>query len=83
MNFLTWILFGLIVGIIANMVDPRPQEGGIIGSIILGVLGSLLGGFISNLIFGVGISGFDLQSLFIAIVGALVLLFAGRTLRRV
>lgn len=83
MNFLTWILFGVIVGIIANMVDPRPQEGGIIGSIILGVLGSLLGGFISNLIFGVGISGFDLQSLFIAIVGALILLFAGRTLRRV
>jgi uncharacterized membrane protein YeaQ/YmgE (transglycosylase-associated protein family) len=83
MSFLTWILFGSLVGIIANMIDPRPQEGGLIGSIILGVLGSILGGFIGNLVFGVGINGFDLQSLSIAVLGALFLLFMGRTLQKV
>lgn len=81
MNFLTWVLFGLIVGIVAHMIDPRPKEGGIIGAVILGVLGSILGGFLGNLALGVGVSGFDFISLSIAITGALLLLFVGRILK--
>ena len=81
MSFLTWILFGIIIGIVANMIDPRPNEGGLFGAIILGVLGSLLGGILANLILGAGISGFDFTSLSVAVIGALFLLFAGRILR--
>ncbi len=82
MNFLSWILFGLIVGIVANAIDPQPEQGGIFGAIILGVVGSLVGGFLADLFFGVGISGFDFTSFIVAVAGSLVLLFIGRALRR-
>ncbi|RJQ27810.1 GlsB/YeaQ/YmgE family stress response membrane protein [Candidatus Parcubacteria bacterium] len=82
MNILTWILFGLIVGVIANFLDPRPSRGGIFGAIILGIVGALLGGFLSNFLFGIPLTGFDIRSLIIAVIGALILLFAGRTFQR-
>ncbi|RJO62344.1 GlsB/YeaQ/YmgE family stress response membrane protein [candidate division WS5 bacterium] len=80
MNILAWILFGLIVGVIANIIDPRPSQGGIIGAIILGVIGALLGGFLGNLIFGVGVSGFNISSFIIAVIGALLVLWVARVL---
>lgn len=83
MNILAWIVFGLIVGIIANYIDPRPAYGGILGAIVLGILGALVGGFLSSLVFGVGISGFNLPSLIIAVLGALLLLLIARAVRRV
>ncbi len=83
MNILAWIVFGLIVGIIANVVDPRPAYGGIIGAIVLGILGALVGGFLSSLLFGVGITGFNLSSLIVAVLGALLLLLIARAVRRV
>lgn len=82
MNILAWILFGLIVGFIANLIDPAPNEGGLIGNMILGILGALLGGFLGNLIFGVGVSGFDPSSFIVAVAGALILLFARRAVVR-
>lgn len=82
MNILSWILFGLIVGIIANAIDPNPESGGLLGAILLGIGGALLGGFVADLIFGVGVSGFNLTSFIIAVAGSLLLLFVGRTLRR-
>lgn len=83
MNIIAWIAFGLIVGVVANMIDPRPAQGGVVGAVILGVLGALLGGFLGSLIFGVGITGFDLNSFIIAVLGALLLLFISRAARRV
>lgn len=82
MNILAWILFGLIVGVIANMIDPAPQRGGILGAVVLGVVGALLGGFLGSLIFGIGVTGFDISSMIIAIIGALLVLFIGRAWRR-
>lgn len=80
MNFLAWILFGLIAGFIANAIDPNPNKGGILGTIVLGILGALVGGFLGNLLFGVNIAGFDLQSFVLAIVGSLILLGLERAL---
>lgn len=82
MNIITWLLFGLIVGIIANALDPQPNRGGLLGSILLGIGGAFLGGFLANLIFGVGVLGFDLTSFLIAVSGSLLLLFIGRAVRR-
>lgn len=81
MSIIAWIVFGLIVGIIANIIDPKPAQGGLLGTIILGILGALIGGFLGSLLFGVGVSGFNLSSFIVAVIGALVLLFIGRTLR--
>jgi uncharacterized membrane protein YeaQ/YmgE (transglycosylase-associated protein family) len=82
MNILSYILFGLIAGSIANFVDPRPSRGGILGSIVLGIVGAVLGGFIGDALFGVGVTGFNVTSLVVAVAGALLTLFVGRALSR-
>ncbi len=83
MNILSWILFGAIVGIIANTVEPNPNRGGLIGAVILGILGAILGGFLGNMIFGVNVTGFNFPSFAIAAIGALLILLLGRAARRV
>jgi len=75
-----WIIFGLIVGIIAHLIDPKNVRGGIVGTVLTGVIGALLGGFLANLIFGVGVTGFNLTSFIIAV--ALILAFLERMLLR-
>ena len=82
MNVLSWILFGLIVGIVANAIDPSPNRGGILGSVLLGIVGALVGGFLANLVFGITVTGFNLTSFLVAIAGSLILLLVGRAVRR-
>lgn len=82
MDILTWLVFGLVVGVIANLVDPRPAQGGALGAIILGVVGAVVGGFLGNMIFGVNITGFNLQSFLVAIAGALLVLLVSRMLMK-
>lgn len=82
MDILTWALFGLIVGVVANLIDPRPARGGLIGSIILGVVGALVGGWLGNFIFGVGVTGFNISSFIVAILGSLIVLAIGRMLSK-
>lgn len=82
MNVLSWILFGLIVGIVANAIDPADNQGGLLGAVLLGVVGALVGGFLANLLFGVSVTGFDITSFIVAVAGALLVLFGARALRR-
>jgi uncharacterized membrane protein YeaQ/YmgE (transglycosylase-associated protein family) len=82
MNILSWILFGIIVGVVANAIDPAPNRNGIVGSMLLGIVGALVGGFLANLFFGMNISGFNTASFLVAIGGSLILLFLGKTFRR-
>ena len=82
MNILSWILFGLIVGIVANAIDPAPNRGGILGSALLGIVGALVGGFLANLVFGINVTGFNLTSFLVAVAGSLILLFIGKAVRR-
>ena len=81
MNILTWIVFGLVVGIVANLIDPKPERGGMLGAVLLGVLGALLWGFLGDLIFGVGVTGFNLSSFIVAVIGSLILLALSRAFR--
>ena len=81
MGILSWIVLGLIVGVVAKLIMPGKDPGGIMITIVLGIAGALLGGFISSAL-GLGsVSGFNLWSLAIAVGGALLLLIGYRRLR--
>jgi uncharacterized membrane protein YeaQ/YmgE (transglycosylase-associated protein family) len=81
MGFLTWILLGLIVGVVAKFLMPGDDPGGMIVTALIGVAGGLLGGFLGAQL-GIGsVTGFDLSSLALAIGGALLLLFGWRLLK--
>ena len=76
MNIVLMIIFGLVVGVIAKLLMPGRDPGGMIVTIILGVLGSLLGGFLFNAM-GIG-SGERYAGFIGSIIGALILLFVYR-----
>lgn len=56
MDIISWIVLGIVVGVIAHLIIKEKSQDGIFRSLVLGVLGALVGGFISNIIFGLGIS---------------------------
>ncbi|HWT96278.1 MAG TPA: GlsB/YeaQ/YmgE family stress response membrane protein [Terriglobales bacterium] len=75
MGIIAWIIFGLIAGVAAKWIMPGKDPGGFILTVIIGIAGALIGGWISTL-FGLGdITGFDIRSFIIAVLGALLLLF--------
>lgn len=78
MGILLWIVFGLIAGVIAKWVMPGRDPGGIIVTILLGIAGAVVGGYLATS-FGYGsMTGFDIRSLLIAIGGAMLLLVGYR-----
>lgn len=81
MGILSWILFGLIAGVIAKLLMPGRDPGGCIITIVIGIAGALLGGYLGTLLGFGGISGFDFRSLVIAVLGSIVLLAIFRALR--
>jgi uncharacterized membrane protein YeaQ/YmgE (transglycosylase-associated protein family) len=82
MNFLLWIILGLAAGWLASVVMKTNQSQGALMDIILGVVGALIGGFAMNLIGQPGVTGFNIYSLFVATLGAVVLIWVGRLLAR-
>lgn len=81
MNIISWVLFGLLVGLVANILDPAPNRGGLLSTIILGIVGALAGGFLASILFGISVIGFDLTSFAVAVLGALIVLYLGRAVR--
>lgn len=73
MSILGWIILGLIAGFIASKIVNRAGEGFFM-DIVLGIVGALVGGFIFNAFGAAGITGFNLYSMVVAIIGAIVLL---------
>jgi uncharacterized membrane protein YeaQ/YmgE (transglycosylase-associated protein family) len=81
MGILSWILLGLIVGALAKWIMPGDDPGGTIITILLGIAGAFVGGFVATLI-GLGtVDGFNVGSLLIAIGGSLLLLWVYRRMR--
>lgn len=81
MGVLAWILFGLIAGAIAKFIMPGKDPGGCIGTTLIGIMGSVIGGFVGSEIFEFGgVTGFNLRSFGIAILGAIILLLLYRLL---
>ena len=82
MGILSWLLLGLVVGAVAKVIMPGKDPGGIAVTILIGIAGAMLGGFISSS-FGLGtVTGFNLGSLAIATGGALLLLIVYRQFKR-
>ena len=82
MGILSWVLLGLVAGVIAKLIMPGKDPGGLILTIILGVVGAVIGGFLGTQ-FDIGdVTGFDLRSLGLAIGGALLVLIGYRVLMR-
>ena len=81
MGFLTWVVLGLIVGILAKWIMPGKDGGGFFMTVILGVVGAMVGGYVGTLL-GMGtVTGFNLPSILIATVGALIVLFVYNKIR--
>jgi uncharacterized membrane protein YeaQ/YmgE (transglycosylase-associated protein family) len=80
MGIIAWIIIGLLAGAIAKMLMPGKDPGGIIVTMLIGVVGGLLGGWLGKVVFGVdSIDGFfDISTWIAAIVGSLILLLVYR-----
>lgn len=74
MGIVYWIILGALAGWIASMVVGKNSEMGAFANVCVGVVGAFIGGFIFNFITGVGFTGFNLWSLIVATIGAIVLL---------
>jgi len=80
MGILGWIILGGLAGWVASKFVGTDASQGILGNIIVGIIGGILGGFLFSLIGGEGITGFNLWSFFVAVVGAVVALMIWRAL---
>jgi uncharacterized membrane protein YeaQ/YmgE (transglycosylase-associated protein family) len=81
MGWLIWIVLGLVAGVIAKFIMPGRDPGGFIVTIIIGIVGALVGGFISVQLGYGDVTGFDIKSIIIAVLGALLLLFLYRMVK--
>lgn len=81
MGIIAWIVLGLIAGAIAKLIYPGNQGGGIIATIILGILGALVGGYLGQTLLGSGTAAaasagaLSIGSIFFAVLGAIILIF--------
>jgi uncharacterized membrane protein YeaQ/YmgE (transglycosylase-associated protein family) len=78
MGILSWIVLGLVAGILAKWIMPGPDPGGIILTILLGIAGAVVGGMVASSLGYGGIGGFDIRGLMVAVGGALLLLIGYR-----
>ncbi len=82
MGILLWVIFGALAGWLASMFMGTDHRQGLLLDIVLGVVGAVVGGFIMNFFGQTGVTGFNLYSFVVAIVGAVVVIWVGRMLNR-
>lgn len=78
MIYLSWVVFGLIAGFLAYLLDPKPADGAFVGAIILGILGAVVAGMLADLILSPVTSGFSITSVIVALAGSVALVFVSR-----
>jgi uncharacterized membrane protein YeaQ/YmgE (transglycosylase-associated protein family) len=74
LSFLAWIILGLVAGFIGSKIVNKRGEG-VFLDIILGIVGAIVGGFLFNMFGAHGVSGLNIYSLFVAVIGAIVVLW--------
>lgn len=80
-GLISWVLFGLVAGIVAKLLMPGKDPGGCIVTSLIGIAGALLGGFIATALGFGGVAAWDLGSFAIAVLGAILLLVIYRALK--
>ena len=81
MSFIAWIVLGLIAGFVGSKLVNKRGEGFFL-DIILGVIGAVVGGWVFSFFGGVGVSGLNLHSLIVAVIGAVLVLVIYHAIRR-
>lgn len=81
MGILSWVAFGLLAGIIARCIMPGKEHMGIFMTIILGIIGALIGGVVSTALGFGKVDGFNIYSIGIATVGSIIALFVIHKIR--
>jgi len=74
MGIISWIIVGLIAGVLGKLIMPGDDPGGFIVTILIGMAGALIGGFVVGLLGGTGATGFNIWSILVATLGAIILL---------
>jgi uncharacterized membrane protein YeaQ/YmgE (transglycosylase-associated protein family) len=82
MSILAWIVLGLLAGFIGSKIVNKTGEG-VVLDIVLGVVGAVVGGYLFNMMGAAGVTGVNIYSLFVAVVGAVVVLVAYHAASRV
>jgi uncharacterized membrane protein YeaQ/YmgE (transglycosylase-associated protein family) len=82
MSFLAWIVLGLVAGFIGSKIVNKAGEG-ILLDIVLGIIGAVLGGWLFSTFGAAGVTGLNLYSLLVAVVGAVVILLGYHSIRRI
>jgi len=82
MGLISWVVMGFLAGLIGRAVLPGKDSHGCIVTVLIGIVGALLGGFLATTLGYGGISGFDWRSLVIAVVGSVVFLAILRLFRK-
>ena len=82
MGIISWIILGLIVGVLAKLIMPGKDPGGFIVTILIGIAGAFVGGYVSSLVGFGSFTGFNIKSIIIATGGAILLLGGYRLLKR-
>ncbi|HEY8869409.1 MAG TPA: GlsB/YeaQ/YmgE family stress response membrane protein [Candidatus Limnocylindrales bacterium] len=81
MGIISWIVLGAIAGFLANMIVGGRE--GLVGTIILGIVGAVVGGYIASAVFHKGdVTGLNIESIVIAVLGAILVLFVWRAVSR-
>lgn len=80
MGLLSWLIVGAIAGWLAGKF--MKTEGDLVRNIVLGIVGGLLGGFLFTIVGGVGMTGINLYSIFIATIGAIIVIAISRAIRK-
>ncbi len=78
MGILLWIIFGALAGWIASMIMKTDANQGTVKDIVMGIVGSVVGGLLMNFFGQAGVTGFNLYSLVVAVIGAVVVIYIGR-----
>lgn len=82
MGIILWIILGGLAGWVASVIMKTDYSQGTVMDIVLGIVGAVVGGFLMGLIGQSGVNGFNLYSFIVAVIGAIVVIYLGRMLRR-
>jgi uncharacterized membrane protein YeaQ/YmgE (transglycosylase-associated protein family) len=77
-GIVSWILVGFIAGLLAKLLLPGDDPGGLIVTTVIGMVGAVVGGILIAILGGVGATGFNVWSILVATLGAIILLFVYR-----
>ncbi|MBP6942788.1 MAG: GlsB/YeaQ/YmgE family stress response membrane protein [Candidatus Buchananbacteria bacterium] len=82
MGIILWIIFGALVGWVASMIMKTDGQQGAIMNIAVGIVGALIGGWLMSVFGGTGITGFNIYSFLVALLGAVILIAIVKAVRR-